>query len=354
MHLEHLIAFNDEVAALSRAGVPLGYGLAQLGGDLPNQLGKITSAVGERIEAGESLDAIFANETGDFPEIYAAVVAAGIKSGNLTAATDGLAQTLRRVANVRRSVGFAMIYPVTVFVLASVLFVFCLRRVFPVLESAIQSFAIPESPLLDQAISIFARTNMFLLVIPFLLVLFAILWWRRTGNAISLRHSSTGWMYSLLPWASRLMRCGQIATFSDLLALLVEQRVPLGEALTLSAKATGAKDIIQDAEQLCARIERGDASAWESESADSEKGLPPLLLWTLAGQQSNSRLTSQLSRLAQTYHRRAEELAHWLRTVFPAIATAVVAGSVTVIYCGSFLAPWFSFLLRIVNNVGQI
>ena len=351
MHLEHLIAFNDEVAALSRAGVPLGYGLAQLGGDLPNQLGKITSAVGNRIQAGESLDSIFAGETGDFPEIYSAVVAAGIRSGNLTAATDGLAQTLRRIASFRRSIGMAAIYPLAVAVIASLLFVFCLRHVFPILESCIQSFALPESPLIDRTIVLLARTNLFLVLIPIMLVVLAIVWWRRTGRAYGLRNAATGWMYSWLPGASRLMRFGQIATFSDLLALFVNQNVPLGEALTLAAKATGARGIIDDAEQLRERLERGDTLPWKSQT---RHGIPPFLLWTLVGSNANPRLGSQLERLADSSHRRAEELAHWLQTTFPAIATAVVAGTVTAIYCGSFLGPWMSFLLRVVNSIGEI
>ena len=49
MTLDHLIALNDEIAALVRAGVPLERGLAELGGDMPGRLGEIATALAERL-----------------------------------------------------------------------------------------------------------------------------------------------------------------------------------------------------------------------------------------------------------------------------------------------------------------
>ena len=55
MTLEDVIALNDEIAALVRAGVPLETGLAQLQGDLPRGLRQVTAMLAERTARGESL-----------------------------------------------------------------------------------------------------------------------------------------------------------------------------------------------------------------------------------------------------------------------------------------------------------
>ena len=41
--LDQLVALNDEIAALVRAGVPLDRGLRSLGEDLPGRLGRFAS-----------------------------------------------------------------------------------------------------------------------------------------------------------------------------------------------------------------------------------------------------------------------------------------------------------------------
>ena len=351
MQLDQLIAFNDEVSALSRAGIPLGYGLTQMGADLPNQLGNLTTNVGERIEQGESLADILAQQNGDFPKVYAAVIAAGVESGDLTSATNGLAQTLRRIANVRRNVGLAMIYPIMVLVVAVLLFAFCLRQVFPVLESAIHTFRIPEDRIIDNGVALMARTHLLALIIPITVIAAALVWWRRTGNAYVFRESATGWMYSWLPGACQLMHYGQVATFADLMALMVAQKTPFRQAIQLSANATGSPAIILDAQHMAQRVESGDFTPGKRHT---KNGIPPLLLWSLASRPTNANLSDQLSRIAASYHRRAEELALWLRTSFPAIATTVLAGTITILYCSTFLVPWISFMARLVENAGRL
>ena len=53
--LDELVALNDEIIALVRAGVPLDRGLVSLGTDLPGRLGTLADTLGRRLESGESL-----------------------------------------------------------------------------------------------------------------------------------------------------------------------------------------------------------------------------------------------------------------------------------------------------------
>ena len=104
--LDQLIALNDEIVALTRAGVPLERGLLDLGSDLPGRLGRIATALGERMSRGESLPEALAACDGGVPRVYRAVVEAGLRPGRLSVALEGLAayaRGLRRGAAVDRA-----------------------------------------------------------------------------------------------------------------------------------------------------------------------------------------------------------------------------------------------------------
>ena len=100
--LEDLIALNDEIAALARAGMPLERGLLDLGRDVPGRLGAMTTALGERMSRGEGLAEAIAAQGDRLPPMYRAVVEAGIRSGRLPVALEGLAGVARRVVETRR------------------------------------------------------------------------------------------------------------------------------------------------------------------------------------------------------------------------------------------------------------
>ena len=107
--LEQLIALNDEMAALVRAGVPLERGLAALGGELPGRPGKLAERLASRMDAGENLSQILADEDERFPPVWRAVVEAGLRSGHLAAALESLSATARRAAELRKPVGAGML-----------------------------------------------------------------------------------------------------------------------------------------------------------------------------------------------------------------------------------------------------
>ena len=87
--LEDLIAFNDEMAALIRAGVPLDQGLRSMRHEVPGRLGKLTTLLSERLEKGESLEHALGEMGDTVPPIYSAVVIAGLRAGRLAAALTG-------------------------------------------------------------------------------------------------------------------------------------------------------------------------------------------------------------------------------------------------------------------------
>ena len=61
--LEELLAFNDEVAALADAGVPIDLGLAQLSGDPDSAREQINATISRRAQGSDSLNDAVSEES---------------------------------------------------------------------------------------------------------------------------------------------------------------------------------------------------------------------------------------------------------------------------------------------------
>src|SRR5947209_8097023 len=86
--IDQFIALNDEIVALTRAGVPLERGLIDAGGDLPGRLGALSRSLGERMRQGRSLSEALAESGGAVSPVYRAVVEAGCRAGRLPVALE--------------------------------------------------------------------------------------------------------------------------------------------------------------------------------------------------------------------------------------------------------------------------
>src|SRR5688572_789270 len=138
--LEQLAALSEEIAALARAGVPLDRGLRELAVDMPGRLGKIAADISRGLEAGRSLEQVLDELGAALPPAYRAVVAAGVRSGRLPAAMEGIVHTSRRIIQLRNSICLSLVYPFIVLLLAWILGSYLLIQVGPLLAGMLVEF----------------------------------------------------------------------------------------------------------------------------------------------------------------------------------------------------------------------
>ncbi len=131
------------------------------------------------------------------------------------------------------------------------------------------------------------------------------------------------------------------ATFTDLLALMLQQRVPLDESLQLAAEASGDRATQQEAAQLGRDIRQG---GWIAADPCRRGAISPLVRWLLASQTDSTQLVTALQAHSQAEGRRAEYLSQWLRIQTPVILTLCIGGTATLVYALSVLAPWYGIL----------
>ncbi len=341
INLDDLIALNDEIRALSRAGVPLGRGLLQMGRDMPKQLRAAAETIGARIELGESLEQIVSDEQQGLPPIYAAVVAAGVESGRLTVALESLSITLVRVADLRRLIGLAAIYPLLLVVLATILF----SQVAVPLLAAIQDIVDSEQMVFSRAAGWFCRVGLWVgpyaMWFGFGLVLVAILWWLLGRSMIASQTNWLGRTIGWLPGINRTLATGRTAAFLETLRLLVAQKVPLERALLLSAEATGDQLLIRDAQELAQDVQRGTNAA---ATTVRFRRLPQLVAWLLTTNQTHDSVTAALESMANAYLERTKRMGDVLRVYLPIWLTLFIGGGVTITYVLGIAIPWLATL----------
>ncbi len=330
--LEQLISLNDEMAALVRAGVPLEQGLLELSRDLPGRAGRIAEVLGRRMSAGESLPQILARESDQFPPIWRAVVEAGLRSGELSAALESMSTTARRMAEMRKLIGAALIYPLMVLALAYAVFVFQVTRLIPVMSRTYADLTGDTDALLTALTWIGDTAIWWASLMPIAIVLLVGAWWYRSSRVIWSRRQRAGtrWSRGWLRGASvRQTLCnGRMAAFAEVLSLLVKQRVPLQEAIVLAADASGDGSIRHASREIADRLQRGEVIVRRE---NLPAPFPPLLGWMLVTGGRQPELGEALRRTAAAYRERAERSARWAAIYLPIVLTVILGGTATLI-----------------------
>ncbi|MEX2122044.1 MAG: type II secretion system F family protein [Pirellulales bacterium] len=344
--LDDLIALNDEIAALVRAGVPLERGLVEAGPDLPGRLRRMTNELGRRLAQGETLAEALAGQRGRFPPLYAAVVEAGLRSGRLPAALESVAASARRIGELRRVSAAALVYPLIVVSLAYGLSLAFIIEFAPRMAGLFESFAAPSAPWMHYLARAGASAAWWGPALPALVLGALLAWWLGSGRSLLVQphwaRRTLGW----IPGVGGLLSDSQTAMFTELAALLVEHETPLGEALVLAADATGSSSVQAEAQKMAGAIERGDSldACWAGSPS-----LPPLACWLIARGHQSGTLCAALHHTAEIYRERARERAEATQLLLPVILTVGIAGSATLAYALLVFLPWTSLLRSITG-----
>lgn len=341
LSLDQLIALNDEIAALARSGMPLERGLIEVGRDVSGRTGRVAASLGTRLSEGQSLEAALDAEGENIPKLYRAVVRAGVKAGRLTVALEGLAGYARSYAESRRMIGLALWYPLIVFTLAFVLFVFLVTQVVPKFQDAFESLQLPVHASVTALSWLGARARYWWPLLPVCLGLAALMW-IRSGHSGSLRAGPAGSPLRWFPWMGSMLANFEAANFAELLALLLEHNVPFPGAISLCAEASDDPRVVETCQALAADIERGTSPG---EALREATGLPPLLRWLLATGTHQGDLVRALRQMASFYRRKGHFQAEKARVLLPTMMLCVIGVSATLFYALTLFLP-FSTLLR--------
>jgi type II secretory pathway component PulF len=339
LSLDDLIALNDEIAALVRAGVPLEKGLGALGRDLPHRLARFSATLAERMDHGQTLAQAISDA--GLPPAYGAMIEAGLRTGRLAQVLEDVATSARRLAELRRGLLLALWYPLSVLILAYGLLVFYVLQIAPSLLVMDQL----HRPWLLRTLADVGRHLELCAAVPPLVLLTAIaILWHRSGRAEAVQPGYGNHLLRVTPWGAALARNASGAWLTELLALLIEHGIPLHEAVRLAGAASGAATLTQTSSELAASLEQGTAPA----PSDSRwTGFPPLVRWLLASVRRQSALVRSLRYAADDYRRRAQRRADELRVYLPIVLLLGIGATATLLYALVLFIPYSDMLRQL-------
>lgn len=342
--LDQLAALSDEIAALARSGVPLDRGLRELAVDMPGQLGRLADELGYRLESGQPLDRAIADRVcASLPPAYRAVIVAGIRAGRLPTALEGISRTARLISQLRRTVGLSLIYPLVVLVLTWVLGLFVLMKLAPVMLLMLREFRVTSGPV-DAALSEIIRTATWWgPCLPLLCAAWLALVWYRSGRVAAGLELHPFFAFGAVGTLARMQRASRYTSLTELLALLLNNNVPLPDAVELASAAVGSPILAAGGKDLAKQLSRGE------KIQQSPHGFPPLVTWMIAGGHSQPKLSQVLLRTAEVYREEVARRSQWLMLYVPLVLTIAICGGIVFIYAILTLAPWLAILRRLTE-----
>jgi type II secretory pathway component PulF len=258
---EDLQLLSEQLASIIRSGLPLVPSLKALAADLRHpRLKPVLEGLHDDLARGTALEDAIDRQHDRFPRMYPALVHAGEASGNLPGVLGLISEHATRMVDFKHRLQTAMIYPAVLCVSALAIAAYLMLKVVPVFGEIFSEMgaALPAPTKLLLRISEWLGESW-----PVLIAALAIL---VIGGLIAfaqLQRSSGGryrleklWLYA--PWIGPAYHLNVQARFCRTMSLLLTSRVPVLDALELSAASTGSPVLGRACEDAVLSVAAGE------------------------------------------------------------------------------------------------
>jgi len=334
-HQEFLV-FNQELATLLKAGMPLVQSLDILRQRVPNPTFKaVLDGVYDKVKAGSALSDAFSEHSGLFPAVYSASLLAGERSGNLDAVIRRYVAYEKVIGAVRKRTIAALIYPAILVTMMLVLVGIIVLRVVPAFSEFYANFGrqLPLSTRIVVAVSNgVVRNLLFLLVVAVGGVIAGWSWFKQPGQRLRIDR-----MLLEIPWAGRTIRKFVTAQLARTLATLLGGGIPLVNALEIAVRSLSNRYFARELDVVRHRVQEGDSFA----HALLERGVvADVAVKMVEVGESTGALQEMLNSLAEFYDEEIEtEVSRFITLIEPVLL--VVMGVIIAIVVLALYMPLF-------------
>jgi type IV pilus assembly protein PilC len=330
------LVFNQELATLLKAGLPLVQSLDILRRAVPNRTFKaVLDDVYERVRSGTSLSEAFEAHATLFPGVYTASLMAGEKSGNLDQVLRRFIAYVKIIGNVRRKTLSALMYPAILFFLSIVVVIVIMVKVVPAFADFYGDFG-AELPILTRtliAASDLIRNHLLLLTLATAGGGVAFWrWFKMPGQRVRL-HAAL----MRAPVIGNTVTKFATSQLARTLATLLSGGIPLVTALDVASRAVGNRAMARHVETVTRQVREGQPLAL----ALSSRGVfPDVAVKMVEVGEATGALQDMLNALADFYDEDIETtLARFVTLVEPlmlVVMGVVIAALLLALYMPVF------------------
>ncbi len=339
---KELAIFTRQFSVMIDAGLPLVQCLEILAAQQPNKMFQaVLNSVRGDVEAGMTLADSLRKHPKVFDDLYCNMVAAGETGGILDTILQRLSLYIEKIVKLRAAVRGALIYPVSVLVIAGVVVWVILTFVIPVFADLFVGLGarLPLPTRLVIALSNFLRSWWWLLIGSMILGGFGIRQYYKTHKG---RRVIDGMMLKV-PVIGMLLRKIAVARFCRTLATLTSSGVPILDGLDITARTAG-NAVVEDAiQRVRSSVEQGKTI---NEPLKETKVFPDMVVQMIAVGEQTGAMDTMLSKIADFYEDEVDEatanLLSLLEPVMIVFLGTVIGGIVVSMYL-----PMFSLISKI-------
>ena len=330
------LVFNQELATLLKAGMPLVQSLDILRRRVSNPLFKsVLDDVYERVRGGSALSEAFDAHGAMFPGVYTASLLAGEKSGSLEQVIRRYVAYVKVVATVRRKTISALVYPTILLILALIVVSIIVLRVVPQFTAFYEQFGeeLPLSTRMIVSVSEVARTYFWLLLVA--VIGGAIGFWAWLKQP-SQRERFDRWILRL-PGLGPVARKFSTSQAARTLSTLLGGGIPLVTAIEVAARSIKNRYIARELQVAGQKVREGRALA----AAMNDSGaFSDVAIKMVEVGESTGALQEMLNSLADFYDEEIEtNLGRFITLVEPILLVVmglVIAGLLLALYMPLF------------------
>jgi type IV pilus assembly protein PilC len=317
--MKEFLLFNQELAALIRAGLPIIASLEILIERRKNpDFKKILSDVRDKVRGGASLSEAFDSQGEIFPKIFSSTLASGERSGEVASVLQRYIAYQKTMMTLRRKVISALIYPACLFLLSFAIIAILVVYVIPKFVDFYADFG-ADLPLVTRLLvglsnsvteySLFLLAGLVVLSLAF-----------RSWASTDMGQLTLDRIKVRLPILGGIWHRFGVTRFVRTLGTLISGGIPVVTALGISARAVGNRAFEERLLDVERKVREG-GSVWQSLE---ETGLfnDIAIEMTRVGEQTGS-LHAMLENISEFYD---EEIDTRLGTIMSLIEPVMLIG----------------------------
>lgn len=327
VRVEDLVAFNTQLAAMARVGIPMDRALLELSRQMRSgRLKAIIEQVAAEVAAGTPLAEALERHEAALPETYVELVRSGIEAGNMPELLLLVNQRLTIEQEFRRQLIDAFSYPLLVLALAVIVSGVVMTSLAPLFRAFMENLESDwnwDQPRVSVAyVWVAERVPEIALALAVIAAVFVLVnlllagssryrWWRQRA---------LGWV----PLYRHVWRATTSGQLCATLSLLLRMGLTMPHALRLSARVTPSERLRRSLIELRDDVESGNAL---SKALERRKNMPRLLACSVLVAEARGDLPEVLEGAAEMYRRQGRRALETTRVVLPLLAMAI-AGAV--------------------------
>lgn len=293
-----IVVFTRQFATMIDAGLPLVQALDILSTQVENKsFGKTLSIIKGDVESGATYADALGKHPDAFTELYVNMVAAGEAGGILDTILNRLAAYIEKAMKLTKQVKSALVYPITISLVAVLIVAVIMIFVVPVFEEMFASLggSLPIPTKIIVAVSNFLKGYGGLFLVGLAIGLkICLKYFKKTQkgqyimDGISLK----------LPIFGELLQKVAISKFTRTMGTLTSSGVPILDGLEITAKTAGNKVIEKAIMEVRAAVTEGKTLA---EPLMKSKVFPPMVTHMIAVGESTGAIDTMMTKIADFY-----------------------------------------------------